>query len=292
MKALSENSNCEIRKPKYSIARDTDWQKDYGLLQSNYIAEVEEVVKQKNESLGYASFLQNALIPGKDNLAKTFPHSFVYHSPKEIVSGDFCWLEQVGDLVFVAAADCTGHGVPGALMTVVCSTLLTKTVKELGITKPGEILDKVRELVIESFSYSDADIKDGMDISLAAINIKTLQIEWSGAHNPLLYFHENEMHELLGDRQPIGKHERYVPFITHTVQIHKGDTIYMFSDGYADQFGGKKGKKLMHKQLKQILTNLAKSEINIQKPLLAQVFEDWKGNLEQIDDVLVIGIKL
>ena len=266
------------------------------MLQSNYIAEVEEVVKQKNESLGYASFLQNALIPGKDNLPKIFPYSFVYHSPKEIVSGDFCWLEKVGDTVFIAVADCTGHGVPGALMTVVCSTLLTKTVKELGITEPGKILDKVRELVIESFNGSDADIKDGMDISLAAISCQPLansiEIQWAGANNPLLYFQNNEMHELPGDRQPIGKHDKCVPFTTHTVQLKTGDTIYMFSDGYADQFGGEKGKKLMHKQLKQILTTVAQVEITTQKNLLARAFEEWKGNLEQIDDVLVIGIQL
>ncbi|HXP50149.1 MAG TPA: SpoIIE family protein phosphatase, partial [Bacteroidia bacterium] len=110
--------------------------------------------------------------------------------------------------------------------------------------------------------------------------------------NPFLYFHKNEMHELLGDRQPVGKHERYAPFITHTVQLHQGDTIYMFSDGYADQFGGEKGKKLMHKQLKQILTTVAQVEITTQKNLLARAFEEWKGNLEQIDDVLVIGIQL
>jgi serine phosphatase RsbU (regulator of sigma subunit) len=292
MKTQTENNTSTRTRRVYNIARDTSWQKERGLLQNNYIAEVEEVVNQKNESLGYASFLQNALIPGKDKLPKIFPHSFVYHSPKEIVSGDFCWLEQVGDIVFVAAADCTGHGVPGALMTIVCSTILTKTVKELGITTPGKILDKVRELVIDSFNGSGTDIKDGMDISLCAINIKTLKIEWSGAHNPLLYFHENEMHELLGDRQPIGKHEKYVPFITHTVQLCKEDTIYMFTDGYADQFGGEKGKKLMHKQLKQILTTVAQVEITTQKNLLTKVFEEWKGNLEQIDDVMVIGIKL
>ena len=290
MEAQQQNINQPRKRANFSIARNT-WSKE-GPQPSNYIAQVEEIVKQKNDSLNYASFLQDALIPGKENLNKVFPESFVFHSPKEIVSGDFCWLEQVGDTVFVAAGDCTGHGVPGALMTMICSNSLTRAVKEFGLTKPGEILDKVRDMVIHSFSNSSADIKDGMDISLAAINRETLTVEWSGANNPLLYFQNNTLQVITADRQPVGKYERYLPFTTRSIQLNKGDIIYLFTDGYADQFGGERGKKLMFKYFKQLLSELAPMEIDIQKNSLNRLFDEWKGDLEQVDDVLLMGIKL
>lgn len=188
--------------------------------------------------------------------------------------------------------DSTGHGVPGALMSIVCSNALTRAVKDFKLNKSGDILDKVRELVIKTFANSMADIKDGMDVSLCAINKKTLTVEWSGAHNPLLYYSNNELKELLGDRQPIGKHEKDEPFTTHTLNLNRGDIIYLLTDGFADQFGGPKGKKLMYKYFKLILSELTPMNMDTQKGTLQRVFEDWKGNLEQVDDVLLVGIKL
>jgi serine phosphatase RsbU (regulator of sigma subunit) len=194
--------------------------------------------------------------------------------------------------VFLAAADCTGHGVPGAMLTMVCCALLSKAVVEYGIKEPGKILDKVRDMVLRAFNGSEVDMNDGMDISLCAINKKTLLIEWSGANNPLLYFRNGEMFEINGDKQPVGRYERYLPFTTHTRQLHEGDTLYMFSDGYMDQFGGTKGKKFMYKNLKQVFTELKPVNMQAQKEILDNTFQEWKRDLEQVDDVLVIGVKL
>jgi PAS domain S-box-containing protein len=276
----------------YGIARDVTDQKNNQSKQKNYTVQLEALIKEKNDSLNYARTLQDAIIPSRNNLGKVFPDSFVFHAPKEIVSGDFCWHEQVGDTIIIAAADCTGHGVPGAMMTMVCASLLTRTVKEFCITEPGKILDKVRELLVHSFKGSEVEMKDGMDISLCAINTKTLKVEWSGANNPLVYFHDKVLHELDGDKQPIGRFESYNPFTTHTIQLNKGDMLYMFSDGLADQFGGEKGKKLMYRQVKDKFTKLVLLSMRGQKERLHKMFHDWKGNLEQIDDVLVIGIRL
>lgn len=292
MRAMSNNTNNHPGKPTYKITRSSIWNEETGLQQNNYIAQVEEIIKNKNESLTYARILQDAIIPGKENLGRIFPESFVFHSPKEIISGDFCWIEQMGDITFVAAGDSTGHGVPGALMSIVCSNALTRAVKDFGITKPGEILDRVRDLVIHAFSNSMTDIKDGMDISLCAINRKTYIVEWSGANNPLLYHTNGSLYELLANKQPVGRHEKYEPFTTHTLQLNKGDMLYLFTDGFADQFGGQRSKKLMYRCFKQIITELTPYNMEIQKGSLLRIFDEWKGSLEQVDDVLLLGIKL
>jgi serine phosphatase RsbU (regulator of sigma subunit) len=292
MKPQAQNTVQTNKEIPFRVLRNNVPNKVKGTEQVSYTEQAEEILKQKNDSLAYARSLQDAMIPGKENLVKVFPESFVFHSPKEIISGDFCWLEQVGDIIYVAAGDCTGHGVPGALMTIVCANSLTRAVKEFNLAKPGEILDKVRDMVIHSFSSSTADIKDGMDISIVAINRKTLTVEWSGANNSLLYFHNNTLNELNGDKQPVGKYERYNCFTTRSMQLNKGDILYLFTDGYADQFGGERGKKLMYKYFKQLLAELAPMEIDIQNNCLYRQFESWKGDLEQVDDVLLMGIKL
>ena len=284
------HSNKE--KPVYSIARDFAMQKQSNMIQNNYITQLEEVIKDKNDSLNYARFLQDAMIPSKKHLTTVFPESFVYHAPKDIVSGDFFWHHEMGDVVFLAAVDCTGHGVPGAMMTMVCNCFLKRAVLEFGIMDPGRVLNKVREMIIHLFANSDMDMSDGMDMSLCTINKRTHIMEWSGANNSLLYFHNNELLEINGDKQPVGKYEKYAPFTTHTRLLSKGDTLYMFSDGYADQFGGEKGKKFMYKQMKQLLTKIAPLDIQTQHEQVVSTFENWKGSLEQTDDVLMIGVRV
>jgi len=279
-------------KPVYSIARDFTRHKDVNTIQNNYITKLEEVIKDKNDSLNYAKFLQDAMIPSKKHLKNTFSDSFVYHAPKEIVSGDFFWQEQVGDIIYLAAVDCTGHGVPGAMMTMVCNCFLKRAVLEFGIMDPGRILDKVREMIIELFANSDINMSDGMDMSLCTINKRTQIIEWSGANSSLLYFRNGEFFEIDGDKQPVGKYEKYTPFTTHTRKLYTGDTLYMFSDGYADQFGGEKGKKFMYKQMKQLLCKIGQLDMQTQQEHIISTFEKWKGELEQTDDVLLIGVQL
>lgn len=253
---------------------------------------IEEKQKEITDSITYAKRLQIAILPPESYWKSHLSQSFVLYQPKDIVSGDFYWVENVNDLILFAAADCTGHGVSGAMVSVVCSNALNRTVKEFDIFEPNKILDKVRELVLETFAKSESDIKDGMDISLCCLNSKTKQLLWSGANNPLWYIRENNLNEIKGDKHPIGKTDNPKPFTPHTIQLQELDTLYVFTDGYADQFGGQKNKKFMNKSLKNLLLEIHQQPIQAQKELLLQRFAQWKGNTEQTDDVLIIGLKV
>ena len=253
---------------------------------------IEEKNKDILDSITYAKRPQEAILPPISLIKKFFPQSFILYKPKDIVAGDFYWMERSGDNILIAAADCTGHGVPGALVSVVCSDALNRTLKEFRITNCGKILDKVTELVLETFEKSESNVQDGMDISLCCINTKALEVQWSGANNPLWYIQNGEMHEVRADKQPIGKYINSHPFHEHTIKLLKGDTIYLFTDGYADQFGGSKGKKFKDKQLQEVLLSNESSSMEEQKSILERKLDEWKGNLEQVDDILVIGIRL
>jgi tetratricopeptide (TPR) repeat protein len=253
---------------------------------------VEERNRDISDSINYAKRLQQAILPSERSFTENLENSFILYKPKDIVAGDFYWMEKKGDVVFVAAADCTGHGVPGAMISVVCSNALNRTVKEFGITEPGKILDKVRELVIETFEKSESEVKDGMDISLCAIDINTREVMWAGANNSLWYLMNNEIKEIKPDKQPIGKHEFPKPFTTHHLHLSKGDILYLFTDGYADQFGGEKGKKFKYSKFKELLLNVSEKSMTEQKQLVEEAFNSWKGTLDQIDDVCVIGIRI
>nr|MBA3971090.1 SpoIIE family protein phosphatase [Bacteroidota bacterium] len=253
---------------------------------------VEEKQKEIVDSMKYAKRLQEAILPPTNLVRQHLPESFVFYKPKDIVAGDFYWMEVVNDLVLIAAGDCTGHGVPGAMVSVVCSNALNRAVLEFGLTEPGKILDKTRELVLETFAKSDQEVKDGMDISLVAINKATTEIKWAGANNPLWYIANNEVQEIKPDKQAIGKTERPQPFATHSVPMQKGDTLFLFTDGYADQFGGDKGKKIKSKPLKEMLAKNSVLPIDEQKEKLEVAFDTWKSNLEQVDDVCIIGVRI
>ncbi|MFY8184997.1 MAG: PP2C family protein-serine/threonine phosphatase, partial [Bacteroidia bacterium] len=191
--------------------------------------------------------------------------------------------------------DSTGHGVPGAMVSVVCSNALNRAVLEFKLIQTGQILDKTRELVLETFSKSTTDVKDGMDISLLAVirkNNEIVEINWSGANNPLWFIENNEVKEVKANKQPIGKTDNPTPFTTHSIPYVKGTSFYLFTDGYADQFGGPKGKKFKYKQLEELLLELSTKEMSVQKETLNSKFEEWKSGIEQVDDVCVIGIKL
>jgi serine phosphatase RsbU (regulator of sigma subunit) len=253
---------------------------------------VDEKQKEILDSIAYAKRLQDAILPTQKQWTAFLSDSFILYLPKDIVAGDFYWLEKTKDVVFFAVADCTGHGVPGALVSVVCSNALNRSVLEFNITDPGKILDKTRELVIATFEKSDQDVKDGMDISLCALNTKTKELSWAGANNPLWYFQNNQLNQLKANKQPIGKHSDEEPFTTHKMQLNNGDKIFLFSDGIADQFGGQKGKKFKHKQLGEFLLSNVDLPMETQKQKLQDTFEQWRGQLEQVDDVCVIGVKI
>jgi tetratricopeptide (TPR) repeat protein len=264
--------------------------------QTQIISDQKALVEIKNkelfDSITYAKRLQDAILPHLEEITKELPESFILYKPKDIVAGDFYWMEKVGNTLLIAACDCTGHGVPGALVSVVCSNVLNAAVKEFGITDPGKILDKARELLIKTFEKSGNKVSDGMDISLCAINQDSGKIQWAGANNPLWYVEGTLLKEVTPDKQPIGKYAVSAPFTTHTIQLKKGDSLYLFTDGFADQFGGPDGKKFKHKQLQEKIKEIAALNMNQQNKKLLEAFNRWKGKLEQVDDVLFMGIRI
>lgn len=254
---------------------------------------IEHHQKEITDSINYAKRLQEAILPNDYLFKNLLSDSFVLYKPKDIVAGDFYWLESVGNLTFVAAADCTGHGVPGAMVSMVCSNALTRVVLEYGVTEPGEILDEVRKIVIATFEKSGMNIKDGMDISLCVFNrVKYNEVKWAGANNPLWIVDSGNITEIKADKQPIGKCDNPKPFTTHTLNLKGGSSVYLFTDGYADQFGGEKGKKFMYKRMKEIILEHSGELMLSQKMHLDVAFDNWVGGLEQVDDVCVIGIRI
>lgn len=267
---------------------------------------VEEKNKEITDSIQYAKRIQSAILPPDKLVQEYLQQSFILYKPKDIVAGDFYWMESVfgqgkNDLqkVLFAAADCTGHGVPGAMVSVVCNNGLNRSVREHGLTDPGEILDKTREIVVAEFhagrqagEKSEEEVKDGMDIALCSLQGNTL--EYAGAHNPLWIIRKGatEVEEIKANKQPIGKFDNAEPYTTHKVELAEGDSIYIFSDGYADQFGGEKGKKLKTVNFKKLLLSIQQENMEKQKELIDEAFEKWKGDLEQLDDVCVIGVRM
>ena len=257
-----------------------------------------EMVEEKNkeivDSINYALRLQKAILPTASKVKAALPDSFVLFKPKDIVSGDFYWMYEHDEQVLIAAVDCTGHGVPGAMVSVVGANSLDRCVKEFKLQEPNKILDKLCDMVIETFESSDHEVKDGMDITLCSVNLKTRKIKYAGAHNPLwIVKHDSlEVVETKADKQPIGKFDYRKDFTNHEIQLEKGDCIYMFSDGYADQFGGPGGKKFKYKSLMSVLQNIHHKSMHEQHEILNEEFETWRGTLEQIDDVCVIGIRV
>ena len=250
--------------------------------------------KEITDSITYAKRIQNAILPSDTTVKEYLPNNFILYLPKDIIAGDFYWLEHKDDNILFAAADCTGHGVPGAMVSVVCNNALNRTVREYGLTNPAEILNKTREIVVQEFEKSDDDVKDGMDISLCCLELSGsyATLQWAGANNPLWIIREGKLIETKPNKQPIGKTDNPLSFTTHEIQLQKGDTIYVFTDGFADQFGGTKGKKFMYKPFKELLLSIQNKTMEEQKIVLEQHFENWKGNLEQVDDVCVIGIRI
>lgn len=252
--------------------------------------------KQKNDeildSIKYAQRIQSAILPTDELMRSAFTDSFVLYKPKDIVAGDFYWVEPLKNTVVFAVADCTGHGVPGAMVSVVCNNGLNRSVREYGLTAPNLILDKTREIVIQEFGESFGGIKDGMDISLCSIDYDQMKLNFAGANNPLWLVRNKELIELKGDKQPVGNYHHASPFKGHELMIEPGDLIYLFSDGYADQFGGEKGKKFKSKNLKKLLLDIHNLDFIDQKKRLNKELIQWQGEIEQLDDVCVMGIRV
>ncbi|MFN3341957.1 MAG: tetratricopeptide repeat protein [Flavobacteriales bacterium] len=259
---------------------------------------VEEKNKEVMDSITYAKRLQSAILPPVSAYSDHFRDSFVLYQPKDIVAGDFFFLDTVGPTVIFAVADCTGHGVPGAMVSVVCSNALSRSVNEFGLTDPGKILDKVTDLVLETFSKGGEEVRDGMDISLGSYNSETKELFWAGANNGLVLIRKNEITELKPDKQPVGKYLERRNFTAQRIVLQPDDCLYFFSDGYGDQFGGELssgkagGKKFKEGNLKKLLLDISTIPMEQQEKLLWNRLVEWRGELEQIDDICIMGLRI
>lgn len=286
----------------YIKIREKNLIREKKILEEKVKERTAEVVAQKEElaeknkditdSIRYAKRIQVAIMPPEI----PFDDTFILFKPKDIVSGDFYWLEVVGDKEFIAAVDCTGHGVPGAFMSIIGSNFLNKIVKEKGIYKPGEILDALNVEVVESLKTTDEEstVYDGMDLALVCYDRKSGVLEFAGGYNPLLMIRDGELSEIKADRFGIGRSSRIEEnknFTNHVVEVKKGDTMFIFSDGYADQFGGETGKKFKSKPMKELFLAIIEKSAAEQREILDKTFEAWRGDIGQVDDVLVIGRK-
>lgn len=261
--------------------------------------ELAEKNKEITDSIRYAQRIQNAILPPDELIKKFLPESFILFKPKDIVSGDFYWFQPShlnSNLAYIAAVDCTGHGVPGAFMSIIGNNLLNEALKDAQKTKPSDILNELdKNVTLHLHHKNKADnIKDGMDISLCAIDKDKKLLQFAGAYNSLIMIRNNEIHVFNADKKAIGTwtEENKLGFKQHDIPILENDVFYIFSDGYADQFGGPKAKKFKTSQLKEYLLEIHQEPFETQKQLLNQKFESWRGQLEQVDDILVIGFKV
>lgn len=266
------------------------------------VKEEKKLVEEKNkeilDSIAYAKRIQSTILPSIRAFKANLEDSFVLYLPKDIVAGDFYWFERVkGDnRLFFAACDCTGHGVPGAMVSVVCHNALNKALYEFGRRTPAEILDKTSELVIDNFNKNmelNDEVKDGMDASVCAFNPETGELTWAGANNPLLLLrHGQQIVELKADKQHVGRSDNRRPYTNHNFQLQKGELIYLITDGFADQFGGERNKKFQKAKLRELLYSIHHLPMDEQRKTLLETFEKWRGTNEQVDDVTIIGVRM
>lgn len=257
--------------------------------------ELKSALDQINNSIEYASRIQTALLPQHENMAEYMPEHFILFLPKDVVSGDFYWSAQVGHQVIFVVADCTGHGVPGSLMSMLGISFLNKIVLERKHTDPGKILNILREEVITTLKQkgSSEEQMDGMDIAFCAFDREKLSLKYAGAYNPLYIIKQGSLQIVPADRMSISyPYGDAGSFQTHTLSLQPGDQLYLFSDGFADQFGGPKRKKFKYKQFRELLLSLSEKSLEKQKKLLHDQFISWKGNEEQYDDVAILGVRI
>ncbi len=291
--------SIEQEKEKKQILENQNVQLEHKVNErTKEVLQQKEVIEQKNneitESLLYAKRIQSAILPDMKLIYKTLEQSFILYLPKDIVSGDFYSFSQKDNRVIIAAADCTGHGVAGAFMSMIGTSLLNQIINEKGITEPSQILEKLNEGIVNALKQRESESNDGMDISLCTIDLDKNKLKFSGANRPLWLLRNNEMMVYKPNKFPIGGLQVYhtEAFTQHEIDLLKGDAIYIFSDGFSDQFGGEKGKKLMTKKFKDELLQIQHLNMKEQENYLLGLFNKWKGNFEQVDDILIIGIKI
>ncbi|MDP1802076.1 MAG: SpoIIE family protein phosphatase [Bacteroidota bacterium] len=257
---------------------------------------VEAQHKDITDSIKYAERIQHAILPPDKFVKATLPNSFVYFKPKDILSGDFYWIEETANHIFIAVADCTGHGVPGALISIINYNLLNKAVLEKNLSDPADILNAVNAWLTQALhqTFNEDTVKDGMDVTLLAINKKEKEVMFAGAMNSIYVVSENVLSEYKGNKFPVGAFIEDKPqnFTSQKITLKPNDIVYLFTDGFPDQFGGASGKKLKYKPMKDILTAISGLPVAEQKERVSKAFLDWKGDYEQVDDVCLIGVKV
>ncbi len=256
--------------------------------------EIEEQKKEITDSIYYARRIQRALLPPDDFREKILPDHFILNKPRDIVSGDYYWMNQRDSKTFITAADCTGHGVPGAFMSMLGVAFLNEIVNKESIQHANEILDELRNYIIKYLHQTgkEGESQDGMDMAMVMLDNDNGILEYAGAYNPLYLIRDNELQEIKANRMPIGIYKKVDPFSNNTLKVQKGDVFYIFSDGYVDQFGGDKGKKFKSKRFKDLLLEIHQKDMQEQQLILDETIEKWKENFSQIDDILVIGVKI
>lgn len=256
---------------------------------------LEELYKDVTDSIRYAKRLQDSILPQNTLIERLLPDSFVLFKPKDIVSGDFYWFSETENKVLFSAVDCTGHGVPGAFMSLIGANALNQIINQK-IDQPAEILNKLNKLSSEALNKSEEGrdkVRDGMDLALCSISKDMSKLEYSGANNPLYIIRDGEIQVTKADKFAIASFEDGEQHYTnHTFELQKGDLVYIFSDGYADQFGGVKGKKFMYSQFRDLLVSIKDKSMKTQKAILDEQIERWRGSFEQVDDILVIGVRI
>jgi serine phosphatase RsbU (regulator of sigma subunit) len=313
--ALLEIQNNQIKKQKEEIETNRD----------EITRQRDKIEEQRNEitdSIKYSRRIQTAVMPPENFIRSLFPEHFVYFRPKDIVSGDFYWVQKSGNKILWASVDCTGHGVPGAIMSIIGYNGINRAVREYHLTHPGEILDKLNQIVAETFRQDqlrqedsgteEVRIRDGMDIALCSFDNNEMKIEFAAANNSLILVRSKDsilsvngievspdmsndtdaLYEIRADRQPIGSYANTSDFTNNVLEVTTGDSLYTFSDGFADQFGGSNGKKFMGKQLKTLLLSIQPLSVEEKYNRIDQVFTSWKGTYEQVDDVLIFGVSI
>ncbi len=244
------------------------------------------------ESIMNAERIQRAILPAKDTMDRFLEEYFIFYRPKDIVSGDFYWFEYYNCKLYIAVADCTGHGVPGAMMSLICNNALLRALYDDASETTGELLNNTRAHVIENLSKGKFNVNDGMDISLCCIDFLEYRLEWSGANNPIWIIRSEEFIELKPNKFCVGKDIYDEPFVTHNIELAENDLIYMFSDGYKDQFGGPRNKKFLSKRLKQMVLEMNNLPMIEQLVVVEDNLKNWMGKNIQVDDICVMGIKL
>ena len=255
---------------------------------------VVELYKNVTDSIRYAKRLQDSILPPERRIRELLPEAFVYYRPKDIVSGDFYWMEQVGDRVLFAAVDCTGHGVPGAFMSLVGHNGLNQAAKERGLSRPSEVLKELNRIAYEAL-HKDREqhlIRDGMDLALCSYDRERRILDYAGANSPLYVVREGATQAYAPNKTAVGSFDlNGSAFAEHRVELRPGDMVYVFSDGYADQFGGPKGKKFMYRRFRELLGEISAQPMDRQRRMLHDAFNAWRGAHEQVDDILVIGMR-